>query len=118
MDRRNVLIPVDDTEDSSKAVQWCLDNFYRDGDELHLFHVRTRVHPSWFAHFSHLPGLGHPHPDAGSNWRNRWRGGAWGVSECVLPTKLLLITRELLLSTPILLRTPNTYATAHNMPHV
>lgn len=46
LEKRNVLIPVDDSDDSSKAVQWCLDNFYRAGDELHLFHVSVQRQPT------------------------------------------------------------------------
>lgn len=36
---RNILIAVDDSDTSERACQWAIDNLYREGDVLHLFHV-------------------------------------------------------------------------------
>lgn len=37
--RRNILIGVDESQASEKAVGWAVDNLYKEGDEVHLFHV-------------------------------------------------------------------------------
>eukprot|EP00878_Enallax_costatus_P038871 GHUV01044359.1.p1 GENE.GHUV01044359.1~~GHUV01044359.1.p1 ORF type:complete len:173 (+),score=24.68 GHUV01044359.1:357-875(+) len=36
---RNLVVAVDHTESSYKAVHWTLQNLYREGDVLHLLHV-------------------------------------------------------------------------------
>lgn len=37
--KRHILIPVDESQSSDRLVQWTIDQMYREGDELHLFHV-------------------------------------------------------------------------------
>ncbi|KAG2438368.1 hypothetical protein HYH02_010823 [Chlamydomonas schloesseri] len=37
--KRHILISVDDSAASLKALDWALENVYRAGDEFHLFHV-------------------------------------------------------------------------------
>ncbi|GIL49589.1 hypothetical protein Vafri_5924 [Volvox africanus] len=37
--KRHILVSVDDSEASLRALDWALDNIYRPGDEFHLFHV-------------------------------------------------------------------------------
>ncbi|PNH09362.1 hypothetical protein TSOC_004009 [Tetrabaena socialis] len=40
---RVLLFPVDDTDDSQRAFDWMINNFYRDGDEVHLLNVISRL---------------------------------------------------------------------------
>lgn len=40
---RVLLFPVDDTDDSQRAFEWMLRNFYKDGDEVHLLNVVSRM---------------------------------------------------------------------------
>ncbi|KAG2499538.1 hypothetical protein HYH03_002484 [Edaphochlamys debaryana] len=40
---RVLLFPVDDSEDSQKSWDWFVANFYRDGDEVHLLNVISRL---------------------------------------------------------------------------
>lgn len=42
---RVLLLPVDDSDDSSRAVKFVLDNVYRSGDEVHLVVVVAGSHP-------------------------------------------------------------------------
>lgn len=37
--QRNLVVAVDHTEGSYKALKWTLEHLYRDGDVLHLLHV-------------------------------------------------------------------------------
>jgi len=37
--KRHILVPVDESAGAAKACNWALENFYREGDVLHLFHV-------------------------------------------------------------------------------
>lgn len=37
--RRNILVGIDESEASERACDWAVTNLYREGDELHLFHV-------------------------------------------------------------------------------
>ncbi|PNH03550.1 hypothetical protein TSOC_010373 [Tetrabaena socialis] len=37
--KRHILISVDESAASEKALDWAIENIYRAGDELHLFHV-------------------------------------------------------------------------------
>lgn len=37
--KRHLLVPVDESKASQRVLQWTLDNLYREGDEIHLFHV-------------------------------------------------------------------------------
>jgi nucleotide-binding universal stress UspA family protein len=37
--KRHLLVPVDGTKASVKACEWVVGNFYRDGDEVVLFHT-------------------------------------------------------------------------------
>lgn len=41
---RTIVVAVDETEDSVKALRWTLDNFHRKNDVLHLLHVIPFVH--------------------------------------------------------------------------
>lgn len=41
---RAIVVAVDETEDSVKALRWTLDNFFRKNDVLHLLHVIPFVH--------------------------------------------------------------------------
>eukprot|EP00210_Caulerpa_lentillifera_P004671 g4456.t1 len=41
---RVIVVAVDETEESVKALKWTLDNFHREGDTLHLLHVIPFVH--------------------------------------------------------------------------
>lgn len=36
---RRIIVAVDETEDTERALRWTVNNFYRDGDTLHLLHV-------------------------------------------------------------------------------
>lgn len=36
---RTILVPVDDTIGSEQALDWVISNLYRQGDEIHFFHV-------------------------------------------------------------------------------
>eukprot|EP00891_Asterochloris_glomerata_P003738 jgi/Astpho2/3738/Aster-04922 len=36
---RNILVPVDDSEENERALSWALENMYRPGDVLHFLHV-------------------------------------------------------------------------------
>ncbi|KAL0055232.1 hypothetical protein WJX82_009103 [Trebouxia sp. C0006] len=36
---RTILVPVDDTNGSEQALDWVIGNLYRQGDEIHFFHV-------------------------------------------------------------------------------
>jgi nucleotide-binding universal stress UspA family protein len=37
------LFPVDDSDDSQRAFDWMLQNFYKDGDEVHIVNVISRM---------------------------------------------------------------------------
>ncbi|KAK9838505.1 hypothetical protein WJX81_003741 [Elliptochloris bilobata] len=39
MTKRTILVPVDDTADSERAVDWALSNLYQKGDELYFLFV-------------------------------------------------------------------------------
>lgn len=39
---RTLLVAVDDSDDSVRAFEWCLENIYRGQDSLHLVHVVPR----------------------------------------------------------------------------
>ena len=39
---RKILVAIDDSEGAQRALQWTLDNFYRDGDIIALLHVIPR----------------------------------------------------------------------------
>jgi len=41
---RVLVVAVDETEDSVKALRWTIENFYRSDDTLHLLHVIPYVH--------------------------------------------------------------------------
>ena len=45
MPPRVLLLPVDDSDDSQRAVQFVLDNVHRPGDEVHLSVVVAGTHP-------------------------------------------------------------------------
>lgn len=36
---RTLLVPVDDAEDCELALQWTIDNVFRDGDVFHFLHI-------------------------------------------------------------------------------
>lgn len=36
---RNILVPIDDQEDSDLALRWVIDQFYRSGDVFHFLHI-------------------------------------------------------------------------------
>ena len=36
---RSILIPIDGTHESEYMVDWAINNFYREGDQMHLLHV-------------------------------------------------------------------------------
>ena len=40
---RVLLFPVDDSDDSQRAFEWMLANFFKDGDEVHLLNVISRL---------------------------------------------------------------------------
>lgn len=39
---RKILVAIDDSDGAQRALQWTLDNFYREGDILALLHVIPR----------------------------------------------------------------------------
>lgn len=39
---RNIILPVDNSEDSDYAVSWTLDNIYKAGDKMHFLHCIPR----------------------------------------------------------------------------
>jgi nucleotide-binding universal stress UspA family protein len=53
---RNILIAVDNSDDSLKACQWAIENMYRQGDEFHLLHVIPAPTPEVVGGFA--PGMG------------------------------------------------------------
>lgn len=52
--RRELVIPVDDTEESLGACKWMLENLYRPGDMVNIIHIVPRVQanagdvPMWY----------------------------------------------------------------------
>jgi len=42
--QRTLVVAVDETEDSVKALKWTIENFYKPDDILHLLHVIPYVH--------------------------------------------------------------------------
>lgn len=63
MTKRNVLVPVDDSVESENAVDWVLANFYRDGDEIHLFHVIATPMPEVIGGLGAMEGVVTIDPD-------------------------------------------------------
>ncbi|KAK9812430.1 hypothetical protein WJX73_010125 [Symbiochloris irregularis] len=43
---RKLLVAVDDADECVRALTWCMENLYRDGDEIHLLHVVPRLQRS------------------------------------------------------------------------
>mmetsp|Transcript_25221 Transcript_25221/g.54824 ORF Transcript_25221/g.54824 Transcript_25221/m.54824 type:complete len:162 (+) Transcript_25221:155-640(+) len=41
--QRVLVFPVDDSDDSQKAFEWVITNFFKDNDEVHLIHVIPRT---------------------------------------------------------------------------
>lgn len=41
--QRCLLLPVDDSDDSQRAFDWIIKNFYKPGDEVHLLNVISRM---------------------------------------------------------------------------
>ncbi|GMH39939.1 hypothetical protein BSKO_07843 [Bryopsis sp. KO-2023] len=41
---RSLVVAVDDTDDSVRALEWTVNNVYRGGDSLHLLHVVPFIH--------------------------------------------------------------------------
>lgn len=52
--RRELVIPVDDTEESRRACAWLLENLFRPGDMVNIIHIVPRIQanagdvPMWY----------------------------------------------------------------------
>lgn len=63
MKQRNILVAVDDSDASEKACDWAIKNLYRDGDELHFFHVIPIPMPQVIAGYTGIEGIVTVDPD-------------------------------------------------------
>ncbi|CAK0784164.1 hypothetical protein CVIRNUC_007367 [Coccomyxa viridis] len=41
--KRKLLVPIDDSSESEKALAWAMEEMYREGDEIHLVHVVPKL---------------------------------------------------------------------------
>lgn len=66
---RSILIPIDGTHESEYVVDWAINNFYREGDQMHLLHVIPKRYPTatYYAFEEYVPDM--PDPEQEASWR-------------------------------------------------
>ncbi|GLI69470.1 hypothetical protein VaNZ11_014088 [Volvox africanus] len=90
---RVLLFPVDDTDDSQKSWDWMIKNIYRDGDEVHLLNVISRL--------SFAATLGVPAVDFTPQINREAYEGAVRKAEAFIVKRFLARLPEHIQTTPI-----------------
>eukprot|EP00730_Choanoeca_flexa_P013183 TRINITY_DN5042_c0_g1_i2.p1 TRINITY_DN5042_c0_g1~~TRINITY_DN5042_c0_g1_i2.p1 ORF type:complete len:151 (+),score=27.91 TRINITY_DN5042_c0_g1_i2:115-567(+) len=52
---RKIILAVDHSDASHQALDWTLENFYREGDVLYLVHCFRPLQPAVGPHYSYVP---------------------------------------------------------------